>query len=150
MKIRTLLIVISLLATVPLAGCYVDPAESGVLVFHGNVSADGDQFSMNGTLTHSMGNPAEDSWQDIEIILADEDCRELHREPVGTLQNASTEIPVSVSFDDVPHHVIISSPTVWEGDTGAYYYERLDTGDYSVRAIDEIVDLPEGCRPLVS
>lgn len=150
MNLRTLLILFSVLSSVLLAGCYVDPAEGGVLEFRGDMSTDGGQFSMNGTVTHSAGSPTEDSWRNVEIVLADEDCSELHRVSVGTLQNASAEIPVSVSYDGVPHYVIITSPTVWEGETGADYYERLDADDYSIRAIDEIDDLPEGCASLVS
>lgn len=150
MNLRTLFILISILATVPLAGCYVDPAKGGSLIFRGNMSADGGQFSMSGTLTHIAGSPTEDSWQDIEIVLADEGCRELHRAPVGTLQNASAEIPVSVSHDGIPHYVIISSPTVWEGDSGVYFYERQETGEYFADVIGSIDELPEDCEPLVS
>jgi len=150
MTLRTLLLLVGVCSTVFVAGCYVDPSDDGIIVFHGNISTEGGQFWMNGTITHDAGSPTEDSWEDIEIVLADAECRELQRTSVGTLQNASAELPVSISYDQVPLYVIISSPTVWGGETDVDYYEIHPTGGYSQLAIEDSSDLPEGCESLVN
>lgn len=141
---RRVTIAVLVVGVTMVPGCFIDPGTGGTLDYHGDFQTTNTSFSMSGNLSFSGGNPTQDSWEDINLVLYDSSCEELRRENLGTLDNSSDDIHISMSLSEIPEYVVISSPDVWSGETAVEYFERNRAGQqgYEVHVISDRSDLP--------
>jgi len=128
--------------TVLVAGCNQPDAQ---MSFNGDMNTTQDGFRMDGKIIDSAG-PTQ-TFENVTIYFYTSDGELIKERNLGTYSGSSEQF--MMTSDEIPHYIIIDSPTFWELNTvDVDYYERSESySRYTVRTIrsrDEFpVDVPE-------
>lgn len=133
---RSAWVATALLVVGSLAGCSTS-ANYHDVHFSGTVEVEGGQFVMDGNVSVGIGAAPDATFDDVTVVLYDENEEVIRRVPVGRL---STDGPphtqrVNVTTDAVPTYVVIESPDFWQTDTSVRvegYVRPDDGGRYEV------------------
>jgi hypothetical protein len=141
---RTELVVAGVMVVSLFSGCYVEPGEGTAITFYGDFQVSEGEFTMNGSIGMTGGDPSQDEYEDLYLELYSENGTLLYEERIGTLRNLSDRIDVSVSLSTVPQYVILDSSDIWDGETGVDYWVRSKEAHqgYQQKTVTERGELP--------
>lgn len=124
-----------------LAGCPgAEPGPGTSVTFDGQVNASNGDFTMDGQIVENPGTGGFHEYQDVAVVLYAEDGELITSKQVGTLDVRAN---VTLTTDQVPHYIIIDSPTFWETRSiQVDYYERGADDRYTVYSATSRDELP--------
>lgn len=144
-------VAIVVLGIATIAGCYL-PAGPGMSIdFGGPINTTDDGIEVRGEL-YSDGMPDQDTYEDVRVVMYDEQGDVLHSERVGDLEADSGTLPINVSASEPPEYVTFESEDFWEeSEIQVEYFYRTDHGEYWRDEATERSELPghraSGDRP---
>lgn len=137
-------VAVVLLVVGSLAGCFTSANHHDV-DFDGTIEVEQERFVMDGNVSVGIGAAPDATFQDVTVVLYDENKEEIRRVPVGKLSTTPPPLTqrINITTDRIPEYVVIESPDFWEADTTVYVsgYERPGDGgryeDYSRASASE-------------
>jgi hypothetical protein len=134
----TLVVVLVLIS---FAGCTYPQGEEVSISFHGAVNETGSGVEIDGELAAGGGIPEQESFEDVSVVLYDENGTVLHSESVGDLDAEGGPLAFTVSVSEQPHYVTFESGDIWDEKTQVEYFVRCEYG-YCSKYASERSDLP--------
>jgi len=137
-------IIIPVLLMAVLSGCYIDFTGPTGLNYSGNISNTADGFYMDGRVSTSAGEFSAHRYRNLSIVLYNEQNESIYREDIGSLDNASTMLQVSIAINATPEYVIFEGPNLWKRDGGVEYFYRYPRAQrgYGEQTVTERCELP--------
>lgn len=132
------------LASAPLSGCFIEPGEGTMLIFHGDIGLSDGEFEMEGYVSFDAGIPSKDVYRDVSLELYAANESLVYKEDLGDIHNGTQRVNTSVTHSPPPEYVIFDSPDFWDDDTATEYYVRSEEAyrGYQVKVATESSDLP--------
>lgn len=132
-QIRTGVLLAVVVATI-LAGCSTSATHHDI-DFDGTVEVKDNQFVMDGNVSLGIGAAPDATFENVTVVLYDENKEEIRRVPVGELSTTPPPLSqrINITTDRIPEYVVIKSPDFWNSDTTVYmsgYKRSEDDGRY--------------------
>jgi len=130
---------------VSLGGCGY-PDQGTRLDYDGEFNESQNSFHMDGYVELTAVNPVRNNYNNITVEFYARNGTLLHKERLGSLQDRSDRLKVSVRTTNTPYYIIFDSPDIWTGkdQTSIVYYTRSETGyqGYQLNHANKRSDLP--------
>lgn len=124
------------------AGCYYPTGDGVSVTFDGSVNATNTGIVIDGNVS-SHGIPEQETFEDVRVVMYDEQGTVLHSERIGDLDAESDRRRINVSASAHPEYITFESEDFWaEPNIQVPYFYRSYTGEYWRDEAAEQDDLP--------
>lgn len=138
-----ILLILSVMITMPLAGCgYVPEGDTVHINFHGSFDTTESGIHINGDLVAERRAAEQDVYRNVTINLFAENGTLLYQEELGDLKARVGRLNVSIKSEFVPRYITFESLDFWNEQMTVDYYEKVDEG-YAVYEATSRSELPE-------
>lgn len=113
-----------------LGGCSTSATHHDV-DFDGTIEVENNQFVMDGNVSLGQGAAPDATFENVTVVLYDENKTVIRRVPVGKLSTTPPPLSqrINITTDTIPIYVVIESSDFWQSDTTVYVNGYKRPGD---------------------